>query len=292
MLGAYRTSYNADRTHLGLNKDTPDGRPIEPLGAGPVVAEAVLGGLHHRYRRAQACRSTPFPVQTPPRLPMAPACLEVHARGCTCTGSSLRIRGNEVTDDLPPTHPPHSGPGARGRNARIEVFGDPQGFWEPQLPRTQHRLRNSHFARISEPNVPSPLDRIERGSCRWGILQYRKHCECGSAPDGVNVSIRRRTLAFHYLHHHLTTLRNHPDRKRSACSRYRGIEPGTRHAYDLEDALRFVSRRVDPQLNVSIVRHTTGCASHLAHCKPFHSRTLKRLNTLLSKKYSFPVLRG
>lgn len=53
LLRAYQAYYNADRTHLGLDKDTPDGRAIEPRSAGPVIAKAVLGGLHHRYNRAQ-----------------------------------------------------------------------------------------------------------------------------------------------------------------------------------------------------------------------------------------------
>ena len=46
----YLRYYHADRTHDGLNKDTPQGRPTlvrnpgERLGSSP-----RLGGLHHRY---------------------------------------------------------------------------------------------------------------------------------------------------------------------------------------------------------------------------------------------------
>jgi hypothetical protein len=36
-------------THLGIDKDAPNRRPIERCGV--IVANAVLGGLHHRYAR-------------------------------------------------------------------------------------------------------------------------------------------------------------------------------------------------------------------------------------------------
>ena len=41
--------YNATRTHLGIDKDAPNRRPIERCGV--IAANAVLGGLHHRYAR-------------------------------------------------------------------------------------------------------------------------------------------------------------------------------------------------------------------------------------------------
>ena len=49
LLGAYADYCNADRTHLGLDKDAPDFRPIE--AEGEIVSRPVLGGLHHRYGR-------------------------------------------------------------------------------------------------------------------------------------------------------------------------------------------------------------------------------------------------
>ena len=42
------------RTHLGLGKDAPEPRAIQPRDAGAVVSEPVLGGLHHRYWRQAA----------------------------------------------------------------------------------------------------------------------------------------------------------------------------------------------------------------------------------------------
>ncbi len=38
-----------DRTHLGLEKDSPRERSIEPREMGEVVAFPRVGGLHHRY---------------------------------------------------------------------------------------------------------------------------------------------------------------------------------------------------------------------------------------------------
>jgi len=49
VLKVYVEYYNNDRTHLGLAKDTPAGRPIEAIGK--IVSEPILPGLHHRYRR-------------------------------------------------------------------------------------------------------------------------------------------------------------------------------------------------------------------------------------------------
>jgi hypothetical protein len=43
--------YHEWRTHLSLNKDCPETRPILPPAAGKIVAVAQLGGLHHRYER-------------------------------------------------------------------------------------------------------------------------------------------------------------------------------------------------------------------------------------------------
>jgi putative transposase len=40
-----------DRTHLGLEKDTPTGR-IRSLASGHITVRARLGSLHHRYDRA------------------------------------------------------------------------------------------------------------------------------------------------------------------------------------------------------------------------------------------------
>ena len=49
VLQAYTSYYNTTRTHLGLRKDTPNRRPIERRGR--IIANPVLGGLHHQYRR-------------------------------------------------------------------------------------------------------------------------------------------------------------------------------------------------------------------------------------------------
>jgi putative transposase len=51
LLSEYVRYYHEDRTHLGLNKQTPDGR-IRSANRGRVIAHARVGGLHHRYDRA------------------------------------------------------------------------------------------------------------------------------------------------------------------------------------------------------------------------------------------------
>jgi hypothetical protein len=48
-MAAYRAYYNRLRTHLSLGKGTPLGRPVERIGC--VIAEPMIGGLHHRYVR-------------------------------------------------------------------------------------------------------------------------------------------------------------------------------------------------------------------------------------------------
>ena len=49
ILSKYAIYYNEVRTHVSLEKDAPCTRPIERFG--DVVADPILGGLHHRYAR-------------------------------------------------------------------------------------------------------------------------------------------------------------------------------------------------------------------------------------------------
>jgi transposase InsO family protein len=48
-LAAYAKYYNEARPHLSLAKDSPCHRPIQRLGR--VIAQPILGGLHHQYCR-------------------------------------------------------------------------------------------------------------------------------------------------------------------------------------------------------------------------------------------------
>ena len=50
----YLSYYHDCRTHLSLDKDTPESRPVEPPEAGRVIAIPQVGGLHHRYTRLAA----------------------------------------------------------------------------------------------------------------------------------------------------------------------------------------------------------------------------------------------
>jgi transposase InsO family protein len=54
ILTEYLRYYNESRTHLGLRKDCPKSRAIEPVDLGSVKSEPMVGGLHHRYHRQAA----------------------------------------------------------------------------------------------------------------------------------------------------------------------------------------------------------------------------------------------
>ena len=42
------------RTHLSLEKDSPESRPVESPDQGTIVEIPMVGGLHHRYTRQAA----------------------------------------------------------------------------------------------------------------------------------------------------------------------------------------------------------------------------------------------
>jgi len=46
--------YHRSRTHLALEKDSPEPRPIQGPEAGRIIAIPEVGGLHHRYVRQAA----------------------------------------------------------------------------------------------------------------------------------------------------------------------------------------------------------------------------------------------
>jgi hypothetical protein len=51
ILKSYTDYYNSVRTHRSLNKDAPVTRQFQRIGS--IKSHAILGGLHHRYTRAQ-----------------------------------------------------------------------------------------------------------------------------------------------------------------------------------------------------------------------------------------------
>ena len=51
LLADYVGYYHDDRTHLGLEKGTPNGR-ARCMASGSILSHERLGGLHHRYDRA------------------------------------------------------------------------------------------------------------------------------------------------------------------------------------------------------------------------------------------------
>jgi len=54
LLKSYFAYYHRSRTHLGLDKDAPEPRPVQAPGEGKIVAVPQVGGLHHRYERLVA----------------------------------------------------------------------------------------------------------------------------------------------------------------------------------------------------------------------------------------------
>jgi transposase InsO family protein len=54
ILTRYFGYYHQARTHLSLDKDAPDGRPVQPPELGLVISIPEVGGLHHRYVRRAA----------------------------------------------------------------------------------------------------------------------------------------------------------------------------------------------------------------------------------------------
>jgi len=54
ILTMYGRYYHRSRTHLGLEKDAPDPRPVSPSSTGLIVVTPEVGGLHHRYERKAA----------------------------------------------------------------------------------------------------------------------------------------------------------------------------------------------------------------------------------------------
>ena len=51
LMKSYTRYYHGDRTHLGLRKDTPDGRAVASVSPSgrEIISLPRLGGLHHRY---------------------------------------------------------------------------------------------------------------------------------------------------------------------------------------------------------------------------------------------------
>jgi putative transposase len=53
-LQAFCSYYHRTRTHLALQKDTPERRSVQAPEAGGIISIPEVGGLHHRYERRAA----------------------------------------------------------------------------------------------------------------------------------------------------------------------------------------------------------------------------------------------
>jgi putative transposase len=65
LLSDYVHYYHQDRTHLGLDKKTPSGS-LRSVSSAQVIGRVRLGGLHHRYDRAEVWGDRPCPSGNPP----------------------------------------------------------------------------------------------------------------------------------------------------------------------------------------------------------------------------------
>jgi transposase InsO family protein len=54
VLQTYLAYYHRWRTHLALDMDCPESRPVHSPEHGKVIAIPEVGGLHHRYERRSA----------------------------------------------------------------------------------------------------------------------------------------------------------------------------------------------------------------------------------------------
>jgi putative transposase len=54
VLSGYFQYHHRTRTHLSLDKDCRQPRPIQPPSADKIIAFPEVGGLHHRYKRRAA----------------------------------------------------------------------------------------------------------------------------------------------------------------------------------------------------------------------------------------------
>jgi transposase InsO family protein len=54
ILSSYVDYYHSARTHLPLEKDSPDGRVVQPIEKGRMVELKRVCGLHHLYARMAA----------------------------------------------------------------------------------------------------------------------------------------------------------------------------------------------------------------------------------------------
>jgi len=54
ILKSYFGYYHRSRTHLSLDKDAPESRPVQDLKTDRIIQIREVGGLHHRYERVAA----------------------------------------------------------------------------------------------------------------------------------------------------------------------------------------------------------------------------------------------
>src|SRR5262249_32704741 len=98
ILTRYFAYYHQARTHLAVDKDAPDLRPIQSSPAGQIVRLPEGGGLHPRYLRLAA--SSTSSVLCHPRARTSPVSRDLPALE-PLSRSTTRNRCSENPDGLP-----------------------------------------------------------------------------------------------------------------------------------------------------------------------------------------------
>jgi hypothetical protein len=133
ILRTYLEYYHGARTHLALDKDTPERRKHESPEGGKVIALPMVGGLHHRYTRRAAWAKASVPHDVGRELRALRGAKAHAALGSRMSSGRQRTSGSELCPlgrlrDRRGSH--FAGgqrfeerqPSARRRDGRTEVF--------------------------------------------------------------------------------------------------------------------------------------------------------------------------
>ena len=115
----YASYHNEARTHLSLGKDAPISRTIERFGR--IIAEPMVGGLHHRYARIQFSVGTGLALPNRRRVRRQ---LRMVARPDFT--QRARVFGTLSAFGIVGSVPPQPNPPDNSKELLAVVFGPPQ----------------------------------------------------------------------------------------------------------------------------------------------------------------------
>jgi putative transposase len=207
ILTAYFAYYHRTRTHLSLEKDAPDGRPIEPPSLGAVCSIPEVGGLHHPLH-------PPGSVISGPASPLATGSgrlLPSSFRSCGVPPSILSPPGNAGagaprTPGLLPVSSVSSPP----QQARTSIKRAGHGFGEKQ---EVVRLASLGSCRYRQRRADTCRQCLVRGYIAAGLVhrsevgQHRRQ-EFGDGRMNVHRAAdhRPRRLCVHHVENRVDDL--------------------------------------------------------------------------------------